>query len=268
VGRVSGNPRKHAARLLAFGQHIVDNHDAFDDVEVVLKHQPEDMIAAAERGDIDIISETVFAALQIEAAGTMKMELREWKENARSYHSVLLVLKKSPIHKLEDLRGARIAFEDPGSTSGFFLPYVEIMNAGLDMVPDASGQASSEHVRYLFGGAEINVVGSLVRGRVDVATISNLDMDDDEVVTGRFRDEIRVLHETRAVPRSVLLMRSSLPVPVRERAKDIMREMHLNEKGQSVLRKYFKVKQFEELDAAALGEFRWVRDAFNAHHSR
>jgi len=35
-----------------------------------------------------------------------------------------------------------------------------------------------------------------------------------------------------------------------------------------VLRKYFKVKQFEELDAAALGEFRWVRDAFNAHHSR
>jgi len=111
VGRVSGNPRKHAARLLAFGQHIVDNHDAFDDVEVVLKHQPEDMIAAAERGDIDIISETVFAALQIEAAGTMKMEMREWKENARSYHSVLLVRKESPFQKLEDLRGARIAFE-------------------------------------------------------------------------------------------------------------------------------------------------------------
>ena len=134
--------------------------------------------------------------------------------------------------------------------------------------PMPQGKLPPNTSAIFWGGAEINVVGSLVRGRVDVATISNLDMDDDEVVTGRLRDEIRVLHETRAVPRSVLLMRSSLPVPIRERAKDIMREMHLNEKGQSVLRKYFKVKKFEELDAAALGEFRWVRDAFNAHHSR
>lgn len=267
VGRVSGNPRKHAARLLAFGQHIVDNHDAFDAVEVVLKHQPEEMIAASARGEVDLVSETVFAALQIAAAGNMKMEMLEWKENARSYHSVFLVRKDSPFQKLEDLRGARVAFEDPGSTSGFFLPYVEIMNAGLEMVADAAGKASSEEVRYLFGGAEINVIGSLVRGRVDVATISNLDMDDDEVMTARFRGELRVLHETRTVPRSVMLMRSSLPAPVRNRVKEILLGMHQNETGRSVLRKYFKIKQFEDMGATAHEEFKWVRDAFNAHHA-
>lgn len=267
VGRISGNPRKHAARLMALGQHIITNHAAFDDVAVVLKHKPEEMIAASARGEIDLVSETLFAALQIAGAGQMDMALLEWKENVRSYHSVFLVRKDSPFQKLEDLRGARIAFEDPGSTSGFFLPYVEIMDAGLEMISDGSGRASSEHVRYLFGGAEINVLGSLVRGRVDAAAISNLDLDDDEVVTDRFRNEVRVLYETRAVPRSVMLMRSSLPGPVRDRVKDILLGMHQNETGRSVLRKYFKIGKFELMDAVSQEEFRWVRDAYNAHHA-
>lgn len=268
IGRVTGNPRKHAARLLALGQHIVANHDAFDDVAVVLKHKPEEMFEASARGEIDIVSETVFAALQIEASGQMEMALLEWKDNVRSYHSVVLVRKESPFQKLEDLRGARIAFEDPGSTSGFFLPYVEIMDAGLDMIPDASGKASPEHVRYLFGGAEINVVGSLIGGGVDAAAISNLDMDDDKVVTGRFRDELRVLHQTRNVPRSIMLMRSSLPQSIRDDLKTILLDMHLSNTGRSTLRKYFKIKQFEDFSGAVHNEFNWVRGAFDSHHVR
>lgn len=267
VGRVSGNPRKHASRLLALGEHIVANHSAFDRVEVILKPNPDDMVAAAQRGEIDIVSETLFTALKIEATGQMDMALLEWKENVRAYHSVLLVRADSPFRTLQDLRGARIAFEDPGSTSGFFLPYVEIMEAGLDMVPDGAGQASREHVGYIFGGAEINVIGSLIRGRVDVAAVSNLDMDDDKVVTGRFEKELRVLHETRPVPRSVMLMRSSLPDPVRDELKAILMDMHQSDTGRSILRKYFKIKQFEVMGPDIRSEFSWVRNAFNTHHN-
>lgn len=266
IARVSGNPRKHAARLAALGQHVVDNHSAFDRVEVILKPDPDDMVAAARRGEIDIVSETLFTALKLEATGKMNMALLEWKENVRAYHSVLLVRADSPFRTLQDLRGRRIAFEDPGSTSGFFLPYVEIMEAGLDMVPDGSGQASSQHVRYLFGGAEINVVGSLIRGRVDVAAVSNLDMDDDEVVTGRFSKELRVLHETRPVPRSVMLLRASLPEPVSDELQNILLDMHETDTGRAVLRKYFKIRQFEAMDADIHSEFDWVRNAFNTHH--
>ena len=267
VGRVSGNPRKHASRLLALGEHIVASHSAFDHVEVILKPNPDDMVAAAQSGEIDIVSETLFTALKIEATGQMDMALLEWKENVPSYHSVLLVRADSPFQTLQDLRGARIAFEDPGSTSGFFLPYVEIMEAGLNMVPDGSGQAKPQHVGYLFGGAEINVVGSLIRGRVDAAAISNLDMDDDEVVTGRFGKELRVLHETRPVPRSVMLLRSSLPEPVRDELKAILMDLHQSDMGRSVLRKYFKIKQFEIMEADVRSEFDWVRNAFNTHHN-
>jgi hypothetical protein len=40
-------------------------HDSFDRVEVVLKNQADEMIAAAGRGEIDLISETVFTALRL-----------------------------------------------------------------------------------------------------------------------------------------------------------------------------------------------------------
>jgi phosphonate transport system substrate-binding protein len=142
------------------------------------------------------------------------------------------------------------------------------MEAGLNMHPDGSGQGSSQDVRYLFGGAEINVVGSLIRGRVEAAAISNLDMDDDEVMTSRFKNQLRVLHETRRVPRSVMLMRSSLPPSVRDDLKAILLDAHQTDTGRAVLRKYLKIKQFESMAADIHAEFAWVRDAYNTHHKK
>ena len=57
----------------------------------------------------------------------MEMRVLDLKDSVRAYHSVILVRADSDIQKLDDLRGSRIAFEDRGSTSGFFLPYVEMM---------------------------------------------------------------------------------------------------------------------------------------------
>ena len=152
IGRISGNPRKHAGRLAKFGSYIAIRHDSFDRVEVVLKNQADEMIAAAGRGEIDLISETVFTALRLEQDAGMEMRVLELKDSVRAYHSVILVRADSDIHKLDDLRGSRIAFEDRGSTSGFFLPYVEMMKAGLNLVPEGGEQARSDEVRYLIRG--------------------------------------------------------------------------------------------------------------------
>ena len=82
----------------------------------------------------------------------MEMRVLELKDSVRVYHLVILVRSDSNIHKLDDLRGSRIAFEDRGSTSGFFLPYVEMIKAGLNLVPEGGEQARSDEVRYLIRG--------------------------------------------------------------------------------------------------------------------
>ena len=268
IGRVSGNPRKHAGRLLALGQFIVARHEGFDNVEVVLKPHPDEMVAAALRGEIDLISETVFTALQLEKTGKMEMALLEWKDGVRAYHSQILVRADSDVRSLQDLRGKRIAFEDPGSTSGFFLPYVEIMNAGVDMIPEAAGKTVPGKVSYSFGGAEINVVGALIRGRVDAAVISNLDMHDDEVVPDKFVSAIRVLHATREVPRSMMLMRASIKPADRTQLEKLLLSLHETDPGRAILRRYFKVRKFDPIDRDAQMKIDSVRRFFHERHSR
>lgn len=265
IGRVSGNPRKHAGRLKRLGDYIVARHDGFDTVKVVLTHRAAEMVEAVSKNEIDLISETVFTALQIEGSGNMEMALLEWKDGVRSYHGAVLVRNDSRFERLEDLKGAKIAFEDPGSTSGYFLPYMEILDAGLELVPDRASGAAPGSLRYVFGGAELNVVGSLIRGRVDAAAISNLDLDDNEVVTERFKPQLRVLHETRQVPRSIMLVRSSLAPDARERLSAILLAMHDSDEGRKVLRKYFRLKQFEELDEISRGQIERVRQGFDLH---
>lgn len=268
IGRVSGNPRKHAGRLKTLGDFLVARHDSFDDVKVVLAHRSAGMVEAVARHEIDLISETIFTALQIESVGNMEMALLEWKDGVRNYHSAVLVMADSRFQQLEDLKGAKIAFEDPGSTSGFFLPYVEMVNAGLKLVPDQSKSVSPDSLRYVFGGAELNVVGSLIRGRVDAAVISNLDMNDDEVVTARFKPHLRVLHETQEVPRSVMMMRTSLPADIRDRLSAILLSMHETDEGRSVLRRYFRLKQFEEIDDISHARVARVRQNFDEYRKR
>ena len=269
VGRISGNPKKHASRLMTLGNHLVSEHESFDRVRVVLIPQPEDMVASTNRGDIDIISETAFSALRLERDGDMEPALLEWKGGVRAYHSLILVRADSHLRKLEDLRGRKIAFEDPGSTSGFFLPYVEIMDAGVEMVRDGSADAGTTRnkLRYEFGGAEINVIGSLVRERVDAAAIGDIDLHDDEVVTERFKPQVRILHETRAVPRSLMLYRSSLPETTKARLTEILLALHETDEGNAILRRYFKLKRFERLTDEDHANIDRLREAFHARHS-
>lgn len=268
IGRVSGNPRKHAARLQALADHVVARHEAFDSVEVVLKSRLNAMVEAARAGEIDIISETLFSAFALERDGGMEMRLVEWKGGVRAYHSVILVRRDSDYRSIRDLAGAKLVFEDPGSTSGFFLPYAELMDAGLNLVPEASRTADVSDVRYVFGGSEINVVASLARGRADAAAISNLDLDDDEVVTTRFAPQVRVLHETVSVPRSLTLVRAGLDDGAKSRLDEILTGLHTSPTGRKVLSSYFKVKQFDAFTDSDASEIAELRRLFEARHAR
>lgn len=180
IGRVSGNPRKHAGRLTAFGEYLLERLDGHGllRAEIVLNSNPQKILAAAAAGDIDLISETVFTAARLENTGAMEIALLEWKRDVDRYRTAVLVRKESDIRSLKDLRGRTFAFEDRGSTSGFFLPYLEIMDAGLTMVPMGQRNLTPGVVRYSFAESEINVVASVIRGRTDAGAISETDLDD------------------------------------------------------------------------------------------
>ena len=66
--------------------------------------------------------------------GSGKLLLRRWKGGMADYHAIIFTKKSGDTKRLEDLRGKIIAFEDPESTSGHFLPKYFLSRKGFKVL--------------------------------------------------------------------------------------------------------------------------------------
>ena len=124
-------------------------------------------------------TETPFVAFDMMEEGLAEPLMREWKKGVAEYHTVIIARGDDEIESLEDLRGRNFAFEDAGSTSGYFLPRVALEAAGLSLekLDDPRGTPAGDAVGYSFANGEINVVAWVNRGLADAGAISNLDWE-------------------------------------------------------------------------------------------
>lgn len=74
--------------------------------------------------------------------------------------STCVVLQESPITTVEDLRGATVAFADPASSSGYFMPVFMLHQAGLEKDVDYEA---------IFAGGHEGSFVALAEGQVDAA---------------------------------------------------------------------------------------------------
>lgn len=78
-----------------------------------------------------------------------------------SYSSYLFVERGSPYHSVEDLRGTRVAFVDERSTSGFLLPYAQLLDAGISPELDLA--------ELIFTGDHVGTLRAVAFGHADAA---------------------------------------------------------------------------------------------------
>src|SRR6185295_4584444 len=67
--------------------------------------------------------------------GAGKLLLRRWKGGMADYHASIFTARNGETKRLEDLKGKIIAFEDPESTSGYFLPRLFLTKQGFKLLP-------------------------------------------------------------------------------------------------------------------------------------
>jgi phosphonate transport system substrate-binding protein len=80
------------------------------------------------------------------------------------YYSVLITKKGSGIKSIADLKGKTVSFADPASTSGYLVPFVEIMNAQKF---DAKDQLDTFFGKAIFAGNHPASVQAVNTGKVD-----------------------------------------------------------------------------------------------------
>lgn len=138
------------------------------------------------------------------------------------YHSVVIVKNDSPYQSIEDLKGKKLAFADPNSTSGHQAPRYFLTEAGYD--PDTFFGSTA------FSGSHENSVMALLNGTFDAAatwwrseTRSNpLRMEGKGMIEP---GQWRVIWKSPRLPSSPWAVRTDLPQEMRDDVRNALYKM-------------------------------------------
>lgn len=204
------------------------------------------MIKLLEEKRVDFYMESPYPTYIINRLGAARLLLRRWKGGIAEYRSLIFTSKESGIARLEDLRGKIIAFEDPGSTSGYFLPKLFLLKKGFSVVEKAGREAkvSASEIGYIFADTDKNMVNLVVQKKLAAGAFSN---DDFAHVEDTNKASISILGETESMPRHLVSVRKDLAAPVVKRLKEILLSMHQDKEGQNILEKTDNTTKFDSL---------------------
>lgn len=263
IGRVDVHPEAHRGYLQRMVDYAAGRMGDLGIVagEVVVAPDNAAMLDHLRSGKVDWVTETPFSALRFEGSGNAEIVARRWKGGVAAYRTLLFVRADSDIRSPGDLRGRTIAFEDPGSTSAYFLPAAVLIRRGHRLVRLSSIRQAprTDGIGYVFSGDERNTADWVHAGVVDAGALSDTDWADPELVPPAYREALRVIHRTGPVPRALELVRADLDPAVKARLVELLLHAHEDPEAAGVLDAYQKTRRFDPIDAETRAQLEALR---------
>ncbi|APG88536.1 phosphonate ABC transporter substrate-binding protein (plasmid) [Sinorhizobium americanum CCGM7] len=151
-------------------------------------------------------------------------------DGSTGYHSIMVARKDSGITKLEDLKGKKLGFADPDSTSGYLVPLVTL--------PEAIGAPVKEYFGETgFGGGHENLVLEVLKGTFDAGTTfgSGVGEFKDGYSSGNLRkmvdkgildmNDLVELWKSPLIPNGPIVVRTSMNDDVKAKFKQFMMDL-------------------------------------------
>ena len=178
--------------------------------------------------------------------GAGKLLLRRWKGGMADYHSLIFTRADGETKRLEDLKGKIIAFEDPESTSGHFLPKLLLMRKGFTLSRTARNDASVPpgEIGYVFAGSQDKLMDLVLTRKVAAGAFSN---DDYAALDQSKKSAITILGETASLPRHLVSVRKNLAPSMVKGLEKVLLSMHQDPEGKSILQKADATTKFDAL---------------------
>ena len=148
-------------------------------------------------------------------------------DGATGYYSIMLARKDSGINTLEDMKGKKLGFADPDSTSGYLVPSVALPAQLGAKVEDYFGETG-------FGGGHENVVLEMLKGNFDGAVTwsSGVGAYADGYTSGNIRkmvdkgildmDDLVEIWKSPLIPNGPIVVRTSMNDDMKTKFKDFM----------------------------------------------
>lgn len=267
IGRISSRPDAALEDLKAMNAYLRSVLPGGSEIEFgeVVVSSISEMSLLLKSGAVDILSETPLGAIALEQNAGAEIILHEWKKGVEKYAGMIIVHKDSGITSLEGLTDRTIAFEDPGSTSGFLIPLSVLRAQGFTCVRLNSRNETPPPgtIGYIFAGVELNIASLVARDIVAAGAISDLNWNDMKEVPMGFKERLNVIYMSDYVPRSTVLVRPGFPKAVKQRLVQTFRNMRLSEEGILAMARYHGVAQFDPVDAGMKEQLKSLRDMYH-----
>ncbi|MBE3596863.1 MAG: phosphate/phosphite/phosphonate ABC transporter substrate-binding protein [Hydrogenibacillus sp.] len=218
-------------------------------VEVFVGSDYTALIEAMGAGKVDIGFLNPQGYVLAKDRGYADVLLKAVRHGSDSYRAQFVVLKDSPIQSIADLKGKKIAFVDPASTSGYVYPVVLLKKNGIDPEKDITPIMSGGHDKAIL---------ALLRGDADVA----VSFDDARTIVEKTDPDVmnktRILTYTDNIPNDTVSVRSSLPEAWKEKIKAAFLGIAEDEHGKQIIQDIYSHDGYTE---AKDSDFDVVREA-------
>lgn len=197
---------------------------------------PEELCAGLVDGRLDLAWLPPLLHARAAARGAALLGIPQ-RGGTLTYRAALLVQSLSHVAGLADLRGARAAWVDRQSASGYHFPRLEFDRAGLD--PRAALAAETFH------GSTQRAATAVAAGEADLCACYVTEaaahdafaaQQDLRRALGAVADGLRILHVTAPIPPDGILARPGLEEPVRAAVARALLGLHLSSEGKDALR--------------------------------
>jgi phosphonate transport system substrate-binding protein len=132
----------------------------------VLRPSYAEVRQALENGQVDVALVCTGTYSRSVAGRRVKLLVEPELEDGRVYQSLILVPAESPARSIEDLAGAVMAFTDPESNTGYFVPSV--------MLREQGHEASTFLRKTMFTGSHDRSIRAVALRIVDAAAVDSL----------------------------------------------------------------------------------------------
>ena len=248
LGRVSDDPKSHYDQLKPLLDYVVPRMASVGirSGRILMAKDLQQMASYLRRGRVDWVNETAGNAALLERRGVAESFLVTEREGATRYHSVFFVRRDSAVRSLKDLAGRSVAFQNPYSTSAYYLPAALLLDQGmtLELLLSPMDKPSPDAVGYLFARTELNITTWVHKRLVDAGVFSNLDWSNPRRMPPSFVRDFRVVGRSDEVPRALMLARHGMDPRVEARLREVLMEASTDPDAGEVLRRFIDTSRF------------------------
>jgi phosphonate transport system substrate-binding protein len=264
IGRVYASPSKAFTEVKPIVDYVASQMADLGITEgsILVAKDRQEMIKFLNEGKVDWTTDSVISSLIYAEKTGADVFLRRWASGVPTYYSVMFARKDSGISALKDLRGKRIAFENPGSTSSFYIPVATILKAGLDLSELSSPREKTpaNKVGYTFAVDELSITTWVHRQLADAGAYHNQNWEKPETNPDAMKKDLKVFYQSKPFPRMVEVVRKSLDPRIKNRLKEVLLKAHEDPGAQEALKAYNKTGRFDEFKGEALAELNEARE--------